>query len=365
MPDPSRPVRVIQWCTGKIGQVSIRHFAANPTFELVGVYTTSTGKEGVDAGTLAGIGPIGVLATTDKEALIALDADCVNYLPLAVDVDDLEALLRSGKNVVTAVGLSFPAPDDPRTIRLEAACQAGGTTLHGGGIHPGFVGDILPLVASRLLSRLDQVVVTEVCDFSDHPGADLLFGGFGFGRGPDEARANPSPVMRAIDGDYGESIAQLVAALRLPVDRYESELTFAVSDRDLAVAAGKIPAGTVAGMRHRWSAIVDGRPAVVFVSEWKMADGLTPDIREGTNRYIIEFFGEPATKIILEHLEPSATGDPGYPGRIWTGMSVVNMIPDVVAAPPGIRTHLDLPLGRPRGLFREGETWRRPLVEAD
>lgn len=364
MTSPSGIVRVIQWCTGKIGQISIRHFAANPMFELVGVYTTAADKDGVDAGVLAGIGPLGVLATTDKDALIALEADCVNYLPLAVDIDDLEALLRSGKNVVTAVGLSFPAPDDERTIRIEAACQAGGTTLHGGGIHPGFVGDILPLVASRLLSRIDQLVVTEVCDFSEHPGADLLFGGFGFGRDPDEARKNPSPVIRAVDGDYNESIAQLAAALHLEVDRYDSDLTFSVSDKDITVTAGVIPAGTVAGMRHRWSAIVDQRPAIVFVSEWKMADGLTPDIREGTNRYIIEFFGEPSTKLTLEHLEPSVTGDPGYPGRIWTGMSVINMMHDVIAAPPGIRTHLDLPLGRPHGLFHDGETWQRPLPES-
>ncbi|OHV42616.1 dihydrodipicolinate reductase [Pseudofrankia sp. BMG5.36] len=361
MTDSSRPVRVIQWCTGKIGQISIRHFAANPMFELVGVYTTSAEKEGVDAGVLAGIGPLGVTATTNKETLFALEADCVNYLPLAVEVDDLEALLRSGKNVVTAVGLTFPSPDDERTRRLAAACQDGGTTLHGGGIHPGFVGDIFPLLASRLLSRVDQVVVTEVCDFSEHPQAELLFGLFGFGLAPDEAYKHATAVTGEVDAPYEESVAMLAAGLGLQVDRYTHELTMAVGDRDLTIAAGVIPAGNVAGIRRRWEAIVDGRPAIVFVSEWKMADGLTPAIREGTNRYVVEFFGEPSTKITLEHLEPSATGDPGYPGRIWTGMSVVNMIHDVVAAPPGVRTHLDLPLGRPRGLFHEGETWRRPL----
>ncbi|MBL7498264.1 dihydrodipicolinate reductase [Frankia sp. CNm7] len=358
MTTSSQPVRVIQWCTGKIGQIAIRHFAANPAFELVGVYTTSADKNGVDAGALAGIGPLGVTATTDREALLALDADCVNYLPLKVDIDELEELLRSGKNVVTAVGLTFPPPDDERTARLQAACEAGGTTLHGGGIHPGFVGDIFPLVASRLLSRIDQLVVTEVCDFSDHPGAKMIFDLFGFGLTPDEARKHAVAIMGEVDAPYAESMALLATALGLNVERYSHELTMAVSDRDLTIAAGVIRAGTVAGMRRRWEAIVDGRPALVFLSNWKMADDLTPDICDGTNRYILEFFGEPATKITLEHLEPSATGDPGYPGRIWTGMSAVNLIHDVVAAPPGVRTHLDLPLGRPRGLFHKGETWR-------
>ncbi|ADP82067.1 NAD(P)H-dependent amine dehydrogenase family protein [Pseudofrankia inefficax] len=364
MTELSRPVRVIQWCTGKIGQIAIRHLVANPRFELVGVYTTSAAKEGVDAGLLAGIGPVGVPATTDKEALFALEADCVNYLPLAVDVEDLERLLRSGKNVVTAVGLTFPPPEDERTQRLEAACQAGGTTLHGGGVHPGFAGDILPLVTSRLISRIDQVVVTEVCDFSEHPQAELLFGLFGFGLSPEEAHKHATAVTGEVDAPYEESIALLAAALGLRVERNTHELTMAVADRDITIAAGAIPAGKVAGIRRRWEAIVDGRPAIVFVSEWKMADGLTPAIREGSNRYIVEFLGEPATRITLEPLEPSATGDPGYPGRIWTGMSVVNLIHDVVAAAPGIRTHLDLPLGRPQGLFHEGTTWRGPLPVA-
>lgn len=357
MTTSSHPVRVIQWATGKIGQISIRHFASNPMFELKGVYTTSADKDGVDAGVLAGIDPIGVAATTDKAAILALEADCVNYLPLVVDVDDLESLLRSGKNVVTAVGLTFPPPDDERTIRLRTACEAGGTTLHGGGIHPGFIGDIFPLVSSRLMSRIDQLVVTEVCDFSDHPGAAMIFGLFGFGLEPDEARGHAQAVMGEIDAPYQESMALLAAALGLQVERYTHELAMAVSDRDLTVAAGEIKTGTVAGMRRRWEAIVDGHPALVFLSNWKMADDLTPDICDGTNRYIVEFVGEPSTRITLEHLEPSATGDPGYPGRIWTGMSVVNLIHDVVAAPPGIRTHLDLPLGRPRGLFHKGETW--------
>nr|MDT0666602.1 hypothetical protein [Micromonospora sp. DSM 115978] len=153
MTNSSRPIRVVQWATGKIGQISIRHFAANPVFELVGVYTTSADKDGVDAGLLAGIGPVGVAATRDKQALIALGADCVNYVPARVDLDDVEALLRSGKNVVTAVGNTFPPRGDPATARLEAACQAGQVTFHGGGVHPGFAGDVFPLVASRLMSR--------------------------------------------------------------------------------------------------------------------------------------------------------------------------------------------------------------------
>jgi 2,4-diaminopentanoate dehydrogenase len=356
MTDTTRPIRVIQWCTGKIGQIMIRHFAANPEFELVAVFTTSTAKDGVDAGELAGIGELGIYATTDKESLFSVDVDCVSYMPLLVDVDDMEMLLRSGKNIVTPVGLTFPPPGSERTERLEAACRDGRSSLHGGGIHPGFAGDLLPLITSRLLSRIDQVVVTEVCDFSQHPGRAMLFEGFGFGRTPEEMVKDPGPVMRTMPGCFDESINLLATGLGVQVDEIVNELTVAVSDQDLAVAAGVVPAGTVAGMRHRWTAFVQGRPLIVFQSNWKMADNLTPDICEGANRYVVELIGEPSTRITLEPLG-SATGDPGYPGRIWTGMAVTNMIRDVVAAEPGIRTHLDLPIGQPRGLCHEGTTW--------
>ena len=214
-------------------------------------------------------------------------------------------------------------------------------------------------MASRLLSRIDHIVVTEVCDFSSHPQPELLFDAFGFGRDPGDAAADPSPVIRSINDVYNESIALLAAGLGLKVEAYRSSLIFASKGDDISIASGTIPKGTVAGrMRHRWEAVVDGRPVIVLESNWKMADGLNPHIADGTNRYVVDFHGEPSTRITLKHLEPSVTGDPGYPGRIWTGMSVVNSINAVVSAPPGIRTHLDLPLAGARGLVRPGVTWK-------
>src|SRR5437762_2711760 len=92
--------KVIQWATGSIGQISIRHFADNPAFELVGAYVTSEAKDGKDLGELADIAPLGVLASNDIDAVLALDADCVNYAPLYRDIDEMCRILRSGKNIV-------------------------------------------------------------------------------------------------------------------------------------------------------------------------------------------------------------------------------------------------------------------------
>jgi 2,4-diaminopentanoate dehydrogenase len=90
--------RVIQWMTGDVGQVGIRHFADNAVFDLVGLLVHSEDKVGMDAGEIAGIPPTGVVATDDIESMVAMDADCVFYTPVIMDVDTVCRLLRSGKN---------------------------------------------------------------------------------------------------------------------------------------------------------------------------------------------------------------------------------------------------------------------------
>jgi 2,4-diaminopentanoate dehydrogenase len=345
--------RVIQWATGSIGQIAIRHFASNPNFELVGAYVTSDAKHDVDAGEIAGIEPLGVACTTDKEAILALDADCVNYAPLYFDIDDMCAILRSGKNLVTPAGFAYPPARDPaQTARLEAACREGGTSLHGAGIHPGFIGDVFALTGSRLMSRIEQIVVTEIYLLAQHPSYEMNFPGLGFGRDPVAAVENPSPIIGTMEEIFRESMTLLAAGLGLDVDEYTYSLDVAVADEDMTVRSGFIPKGTVAGMHHRWEARVANKPVLVFQSYARMGDDITPRYDHGPNRYIVELTGDEPTRFTLEPVNADVTGDIGYTGRVWTAMSAINMIPQVVAAPPGVQTHLDLPLGTPRGLVR-------------
>ena len=105
--------RVIQWMTGDVGQVGVRHFADDPVFDLVGVLVHNKEKVGKDAGEIAGVAPTGVIATDDVESIFALDADCVFYTPVIMDVDTVCRLLRSGKNVVTTWLSSSPISVSP------------------------------------------------------------------------------------------------------------------------------------------------------------------------------------------------------------------------------------------------------------
>jgi hypothetical protein len=348
-----RTYRVIQWATGSIGQISIRHFAENPCYELAGVYVTSDAKAGRDAGELADIPPLGVTATTSVDEVLALDADCVNYAPLYADTEVMAQILRSGKNIVTPVGFVYPKARDPKEIELlESACRDGGTSLHGAGIHPGFSGDLLPLTFARLCTRIDRIVVQEVADLAQHPSKEMMFDGLGFGRDPVEAVAEPSQIVATMERIFHESMALVAAGLGVDVDRFSTEFDVAVAKRPLQVRAGEIDEGRVAGMRFQWLAWAEEKPLVVFRTFWKMGDDLEPDWGYGSIKYSMTIEGEPSFRVGFEPTEPGPGGDTGYWGRVWTAMATVNAIPAVCAAEPGIRTHLDLPLIRPLNLVR-------------
>jgi 2,4-diaminopentanoate dehydrogenase len=352
--------RVIQWATGSIGQIAIRHFVDDPAFELVGVFVTSEARHGKDAGELAGIGHLGIAATTSMADVLALDADVVNYAPLYADLEQMAQILRSEKNVVTPVGFVYPAALDPADVAVLAdACLIGGTSLYGAGIHPGFSGDLLPLTCARLCTRIDRIVVQEVADLSAHPSTKMNFEGLGFGRDPDDARTNPSPLIRTMESIFRESMALLAVGLEVPVERTTTQFDVAMARVDIAVRSGKIRKGTVAGMRHEWITWSAGTPAIVFRSFWKMDDDLDPNWGYGSVKYAVMIEGVPSMKLEFEPTSQHPTGDQGYWGRVWTAMNSINAIPAVVAATPGIKTHLDLPLARPPALFRpaSGRVW--------
>jgi 4-hydroxy-tetrahydrodipicolinate reductase len=138
--------RVVQWSTGNVGRHAIAGIAARPDLELAGVWVSSAHKVGRDAGELAGLGrELGVAATDDAAALLALRPDCVVYTAMA-DVrifealEDLATILRAGVNVVSSspVFLQFPegvVPEEMIAPIREAAAE-GGTSIFVNGVDP-------------------------------------------------------------------------------------------------------------------------------------------------------------------------------------------------------------------------------------
>ncbi|WP_349270815.1 dihydrodipicolinate reductase [Mycolicibacterium parafortuitum] len=350
---PDKTYRVIQWMTGDVGQVGIRHFAASPVFELAGVLVHSKDKVGKDAGEIAGIGPTGVTTTDDIDAMIATDADCVFYTPVIMDVDTVCRLLRSGKNVVTTAGFFYPGNDfrDPAE-QIRAACDDGGTSFHGGGIHPGYAGDLLPLTLARVMSRVDTVNVYEVVDvLKDAPMDHIDW--MGFGKDKERFLSEPTILGLAVPF-FAQSMHMIADGLGVTIDEVTAaDIDVATAAADIPHPDGAIPKGTVAAQRHEWTAWVDGKPLIVFHAIYVTAgpDLLEPAWDWGETRYEIVIDGDPPTGLTLKGVR-QPDGTMTHPGYDWTAMGAVNAIPDVCDGPPGWLTHLDLGLIRPRGLVR-------------
>jgi hypothetical protein len=344
--------RVIQWMTGDVGQVGVRHFADNPVFDLVGVLVHSKDKAGKDAGEIAGIGPTGVLATDDVESIIAMDADCVFYTPIIMDVDTVCRLLQSGKNVVTTSGFFHPTEtfrDGGEQIR--AACIEGGTSFHAGGIHPGYAGDILPLTLARVVGKIEKIKVLEVVNVLDDAPLDHI-DWLGFGKEKDKFLSEPT-ILGLGTVFFAQSMYMLADGLGVTIDDVTSGLEAAVATEDITHELGSIPEGTVAAQRHTWTAMVGGAPLIVFEALYTTttSDKLDPAWNFGKTLYRIEIEGDPPTALTLEGVE-GPDGKMQHPGYAWTAMGAINAIPDVCDAAPGWHTHLDLGLIQPRGLVR-------------
>lgn len=351
---PHRTYRVIQWMTGDVGQVGIRHFAQNPVYDLVGVLVHSADKVGRDAGEIAGIAPIGVTATDDIEATVSLEADCVFYTPIIMDVDTVCRLLRSGKNVVTTSGFFHPSPDfrEPAE-QIRAACAEGGTSFHGGGIHPGYAGDILPLTLARIMNRIDSIHVYEVVDVLKDAPLDHI-DWMGFGKDKDRFLTEPTILGLGLPF-FAQSMYMIADGLGVTIDEVTAaEVGVATAVEDIAHVEGAIAKGTVAAQRHEWTAWVDGNPLMIFHAIYVTAgpDKLEPPWDWGGTRYEIVIEGDPATELTLKGVR-QPDGTMSHPGYDWTAMGAINAIPDVCDAAPGWLNHLDLGLIRPRGLVRQ------------
>ena len=120
-------LRVIQWATGGVGRAAIEGVLAHPDLEVAGCWVHSTEKDGRDIGTLAGTDPIGIAATSDIDALLAVDADCVVYSPFMADPRVVTRILESGKNVVTPLGWFYPPSDDRQ--RMDTVARDAGKDL--------------------------------------------------------------------------------------------------------------------------------------------------------------------------------------------------------------------------------------------
>jgi 4-hydroxy-tetrahydrodipicolinate reductase len=339
-PTTTSTYRVVQWATGNIGARSLRAVIEHPRLALVGLYVSATEKEGHDAGELCGLGPTGVIATRDMVKIHALEPDCVLYMQQGRDFDAICTLLESGINVVDTSGaFHHPASMDPsQRERVEAACRRGTSSIHSTGISPGFISEAMPIVLTSIQRRLDRLQIAEFADLSSRDSPDMIFQLMGFAKDP--ATFDPGRWAHGALS-FGPSLRLVGEALGLPLDSVESTGEVATATRDVEIAAGTIPAGTVAAQRMTVSGLRGGEELMTFCATWYCSTEINADwdLRQGGWHVTVD--GDCPLDIEIRlaiPLERMAETTPGY-----TANRAVNSVPVVCEAAPGIRTTIELP----------------------
>jgi hypothetical protein len=339
--------RVIQWATGTVGIHAVPAIVAHPQLELAGLWVHSDSKAGQDAGVLCGGKPVGVIATQDADALLALDADCICYTassdirPGQV-VEDLCRMLASGKNVVNTsfVPLLFPkAAGDGVYDKLQAACLEGGSSFYTSGIDPGFGNAGITIHALALCKEVRKVRMLEIVNYATWDNPFTMFQIMGFGKqDPSESLLlSPGTISQA----WGPVLHLVASAIGLQLDSVEETHEIIRADEDITIASGTVEKGTISGMRFEIIGMAGGEERIVVEHVTRLRDEDAPDWPQGGGyRILIE--GEPHVKVELEL--SSDLGDHNHAGCLATAMHVVNAIPAVVPADPGVLTMLDLPV---------------------
>ncbi len=331
------PLRIVQWTTGLVGRSAVQAVLDHPDLELVGCYAWSPDKAGRDVGELCGLDrALGIWATDDIEAILALKPDCVLYMPLEWIVDDMVRLLVAGINVIsTANFITGRSYGEQEMIRLDEAARRGGVSLYGSGINPGLA-NVLGLVSTAVCRRIDRVSVLESVDATAYASAQTWLD-IGFASPPDTPGLYERAHKRMLV--FHDAVEMMAAALDVALDEVRFDVEFGTATQDLDLGYMKIAKDTICGLKGVWSGVVNGKSVIELGLCWRLGQSMTPDwpTEEG---YVIEIDGVPSVRARYAIAYPESLTDFG----VATANPAVNAIRAVVAAPPGLVTADRLPL---------------------
>lgn len=348
--------RVVQWATGGVGMESLRGILRHPHLELSGVLVYSAAKDGRDAGELCGLAPVGVAATRNREAIFAMEADCVCYTPLTPDLDEVCRLLESGKNVVTTAFLFHPSSMSASDLRrITDACARGKSAVHGTGINPGFAGDMLVLALSGLCGRIDRVHVTERGNWTLYDSPEMVFDLARFGQDPEDVALENHAYARFMSGLFLESVGMVAEGLGIALDETRTLQDIDVAAAEFEAAGRAVRRGAVSGQRYRWQGLRGAEPVIEIEALWTIGPHYPDAWPKPQHGWTVTIEGEPS---VQAHFLTMATFDRAkrVPASehirstaVATAMHAVNAIAALCEAGPGVKTFLDLPLIRRRG----------------
>ena len=347
------PKRVVIWGTGFVGRMVIPEVVRHPAFELVGVGVSNPDKVGRDVGEICGIDPVGLAATDDPQALIALRPDAlVHYGPTAAHADDnirdIGAFLRAGIDVCSTAMTPWVWPSmtlNPPTWTepITEACAAGNASCFTTGIDPGFANDLLPMTLMGLCGEVRKVKALEILDYINYEGdyEDEM----GIGRPPEY-----TPLLEHTDilvMSWGGTVPMMAHAVGVELNEITTTWEKWVTDTAIDTAKGVINPGEVAAIRFTVNGMYKGEPRICLEHVNRVGAAAAPDWPRGTQDdvYRVEIEGSPSiTQETAFRFTDGSGRDAAAAGCLATGLRALNAVPAVNDLPAGWVTALDLPL---------------------
>jgi len=345
--------RIVVWGTGFVGKLVIPEVIRHPHFELVGIGVSHPDKIGKDAGTICGIDPIGVTATDDVAALIALAPDAlVHYGPTAAHARDnirlMKAFLTAGIDVCSTAMTPWVWPsmtrNPPQWIEpITAACAAGGASCFTTGIDPGFANDLFPMTLMGLCAEVRIVRALEILDYINYTGDYEME--MGIGKPPEFQALLENPDLLVMS--WGGTVPMMAHAVGIELDAITTTWEKWVTDTPITTAKGRINPGEVAAIHFTINGIYKGQTRIQLEHVNRVGADAAPEWPRGTQNdvYRVEIEGSPSiTQETAFRFTDGSGRDAATAGCFATGMRALNAVPAVNALPPGWVTALDLPL---------------------
>jgi len=316
---------------GPIGAAIVKQIAARPGFKIVGAIDIDPAKVDRDLGDVVGLPKrIGVKVSGDAgKALKKTKPDVVvlcTSSSIKKVLPQIEMILNSKIPIVsTTEELSYPGYTHIRQARqIHALAKKAKVAVLGTGVNPGFAMDALPIALTAVCERVDRVVVNRIQDarirrlpFQQKIGAGLTTEQF-------QRKVEDGSVRHV---GLTESIAMIADALGWTLDRISDDIqpklaSVTISSEFLAVDPGDVCGIIQDGVGYR-----KGEAAIKLHMEAYLGSPETYDS--------VEVEGSP-------NLSMKIAG--GIHGDVATASIVVNSIPKVLTAAPGLHTMRDLPL---------------------
>lgn len=330
-----RPIRVLQWGLGAMGSGMARLMIEKPGLQIVAAVDRFHEYVGQDLGQVLGLNTdLGVIVTDVPESV--LDKDKVDIVTIATtswtarQMPELRMIINAGINVISiAEEMADAEAQNPElAAELDALAKANKVTVLGTGVNPGFVLDYLVVVLTGGCHTVERIEASRVNDLS--PYGPTVMETQGVGTTPEDFRQGVAAGTIVGHVGFPESIHMISAALGLGVDRIEETREPIISHVFRETPHVRVEPGLVAGCSHTGIGYCGDREVIRLVHPQQIHPHLEA---QDTGDYI-HIFGDPEVHMAIK---PEIAG-----GKATIGITI-NMIPHVVAGPPGLKRMIDLP----------------------